>query len=461
MKTLFFSIAALCITSFFLHSCDSNDKENNTSVAEMTNPFDNMSVSDNQSREKIVVISDLHLGPDLSYSETVKHLSRLEQFLNEVRSSKTVKELVIAGDLLDEWYIPAGTATYSGGTQADFIKKIASSNKVVIDAFNNIIKDKTIKVTYVPGNHDMLFDTSKVESILPGINQARDEDRDLIGTYHPDGYPQIAIEHGHRYDFFCNLDPYDNQDIAPGSVLPPGYFFARIAATSFVNQVALGAATKVPSISLTSADASQKALFLYHYGWKYCMENLIWIGNSFEEKVFITNVGGYTGTYSMNDILPYNDANGKITVDLYKNAFTQNNWEKRLKYNNASVMTDMTEAVIGSLKTAFIDEQSNVQYFQNPDSNVRIVIFGHTHIPMIKTYTSIKNEACVYANTGTWVDKKIRTLDAENGLVADQDAINMHFVVITPREDDKNKIYVGLYQYNHGEHLLIDSQTIR
>ena len=46
----------------------------------------------------------------------------------------------------------------------------------------------------------MLLDAERVENILPGINQARDADRKLIGTYHPDGYPQIAIEHGNIFE---------------------------------------------------------------------------------------------------------------------------------------------------------------------------------------------------------------------------------------------------------------------
>lgn len=459
MRQFIYSLLTCGALLLSMPSCSSDDSC--SSVALVQNPFDSMNMSENTSREKIVVISDIHLGPDLSYSETVKHLARLEQFLKEVRSSKTVKELVIAGDLLDEWYIPTRTNTYGGGTQADFVKRLALSNRVVIDMINGIIADGAVKVTYVPGNHDMLLDAEKIASVMPGINQARDADRNLIGTYHPDGYSQIAIEHGHRYDFFCNLDPYDNQDIAPGSVLPPGYFFARIAANSFVNQIDKSAATKVPEVKLNATDASQQSLYLYYYGWKYSLDSVIWVGDSFSDKIFTTNVGGYTAPLSMNDILPYNDATGKIAVDLYKDAFTQANWEKRLKYNNVPVMTSMTKAVIGSLKTEFIDNQSNVQYFQNPSSNVRIVIFGHTHIPMIKTFTNTKGEACVYANSGTWVDKKVRTAEAESGMVVDQDAINMHFVVITPREDDKGKLYVGLYQFKHGEHVLVDNQTIK
>ncbi len=109
----------LCIaSSLCVMSCS---KTNEGSVT--ANPFDTTSESSNNVRDKIVVISDLHLGNDLAYSENVKHLKRLQQFLNEVRSSNTIRELVIAGDMFDEWYIPTRTDTYSGGSQASFIKK--------------------------------------------------------------------------------------------------------------------------------------------------------------------------------------------------------------------------------------------------------------------------------------------------------------------------------------------------
>ena len=84
MKKLNFLL--LVALAFTLASCNSDDKELSN------NPFDSISESSNNERDKIVVISDLHLGNDLAYSENVKHLERLEQFLNEVRSSSTVKE---------------------------------------------------------------------------------------------------------------------------------------------------------------------------------------------------------------------------------------------------------------------------------------------------------------------------------------------------------------------------------
>ncbi len=103
----------------------------------MPNPFDTVTEEVGNEREKIVVISDLHIGNDLSYSENLKHIKRLEQFLNEVRSSETVKELVIGGDMLDEWYIPSRTDTYGGSTQADFVRKTVTANKGVF----NVIKE--------------------------------------------------------------------------------------------------------------------------------------------------------------------------------------------------------------------------------------------------------------------------------------------------------------------------------
>ncbi|MDD4068259.1 MAG: metallophosphoesterase, partial [Bacteroidales bacterium] len=192
-------IVLIVASAISLASCKSDDNNG------LPNPFDTITEEVGNEREKIVVISDLHIGNDLSYSENVKHLKRLEQFLNEIRSSETIKELVIGGDMLDEWYIPSRTDTYSGGTQADFVRKTVAANKVVFNVLNGIIKDGKIKLTYIPGNHDMGFTPENVDIAMPGVNQARDAgEKYPVGTYHPDGYSQIAIEHGHRYDFFCS-----------------------------------------------------------------------------------------------------------------------------------------------------------------------------------------------------------------------------------------------------------------
>ena len=65
-------------------------------------------------RNMIVVMSDLHLGADLTYAECSKNLGSLEKLLKQIKAAPNVKELVIAGDMLDEWFVPANVDTYKG-----------------------------------------------------------------------------------------------------------------------------------------------------------------------------------------------------------------------------------------------------------------------------------------------------------------------------------------------------------
>lgn len=422
-------------------------------------PFDTLIESKNDSRDKIVIISDLHLGNDISYSETVAHIKRLEEFLTEVRTSKTVKELVIAGDMFDDWYIPTRTDTYGGGTQASFVRKTVATNKGVFDVLNRIIMEGKVKVTYIPGNHDMGFTAENINIAMPGVNQARDGgDKFGIGTYYPEGYPEIAIEHGHRYDFFCSLAPGANEADAPGATLPPGYFFARIAANSFVNPTTKEAATKVPEVILNNeGDPEQYSKHQYYKLWKFVMEEVIYVSDSFSEPIIKTNVGNFTKTYSINDIMPRNsESDGSIQMNLYNGLFTQTNWNLRSRYNNVPVMTEINKAIAGSLQTEFLDDQSKIQYFQNPLSNVRVVIFGHTHKPMVKSLKNLDGKDCIYANSGTWEDLKTRDKSA----AIDQDAQKMNFIIVAPVNSDKRKLHIGLYQYKYGKHVMSESKEI-
>ncbi|MEZ5105248.1 MAG: metallophosphoesterase [Draconibacterium sp.] len=338
----------LVASAFILGACNSNDDDI------VANPFDTIGEANNNERNKIVVISDLHMGNDLSYSENVKHLQRLEQFLNEVRSSATIKELVIGGDMFDEWYVPTRVDAYGGGSQAYFVRKTVAANQGVFDILNGIIKDSKIKLTYVPGNHDMGFTSENVNIAMPGVNQARDTDNEYaVGTYHPDDYPEIAIEHGHRYDFFCCATPNANETEAPGATLPPGYFFARIAANSFTDPTTIEAATKAPAVKLNNAgNAEQYSKYVYYNVWKKVLDSVIYVKDNFSDPIIKTNVGNYTKTYAINDILPYNSStDGSIKMNLYNGLFTQENWDERQKVQQCFFSNEINGSnSVGSLK---------------------------------------------------------------------------------------------------------------
>jgi len=397
---------------------------NNTGIG----PFCNGS----SERNMIVIISDMHMGADMAYTECKNNLGPLVKLLQQIRTAPNVKELVIAGDLIDEWFVPANVNTYLGKEQSDFVQRLAAANSGVFAALNQIIQEKKILVTYVPGNHDLGITAASVDLILPGINQARDARG--LGTYIPASLPLLAIEHGHRFNFACAPDPISNKESAPGSILPFGYFYTRIDVLHMMQNCTVPGDTLAVITPNVSGNESQKLAYVY---WKICESVIrnVPITNKFSEKIIVTNSNGFTQTYSINDILPFQlTPGGYIDMKLYKGV--QDNWEERQTINNVAVHIPVASALTNQRNVDSIDIQANTQYFRNPNSNKRIVVFGHTHVARIIPFTNngIKS---IYANSGTWIDDNSGVVGA-----------TMNFVVITPQSSDvSSKTYVKLYNF--------------
>jgi UDP-2,3-diacylglucosamine pyrophosphatase LpxH len=428
MRVLYTIIAVMSL--MILTSCESS---NSAKPADsVITPF----INGGNERNMIVVISDIHLGADLSYAECNTNRGVLAKLLENVRVAPNVKELVIAGDLLDEWFVPANINTYQGKDQNDFVKRIASANKIVFDVLNNIIKEGKILVTYVPGNHDLTITAANVESILPGINQARDDIQGL-GTYTPDDMPVLAIEHGHRYNFFCAPDQISNKDIAPGSIMPPGYFFTRIATLHVIQKALNNGVDPIPGDTMPivtenlAGDESQKLAFSYWKTWQGLMLSLP-VSNKFSDKVIVTNVGGFTETYSINDMMPYQATpGGFIDCKVFKGI--QDSWVERCARNKVEVSTLTAESIAYAADNRETDVQAKREYFMNNKSNKRIVIFGHTHYAEIIQTVNYKNEKSIYANSGTWIDHNASTAN---------------FIVITPQNaNSSSQTYIKLYNF--------------
>ncbi len=419
------SVSYLLLIIFALASCKKSD-QTYTAI----NPFSN----GGSERNMIVIISDLHLGADSSYAECKVNLGPLEKLLKQIKAAPNVKELVIAGDLVDEWFVPATINTYQGKDQADFVQRLATANKGVFDAFNSIIQEGKILVTYVPGNHDLAITEASIELILPGVNQARDNVQGL-GTYSPAACPAIAIEHGHRYNFFCAPDPFSNQDIAPGTIMPPGYFFTRIAALCAKQHNPPPADTLPIVTPNSSGDESQSLLYKYWKMWAISV-NMFPITYRFDETIIITNMNGFTGNYSVDDLVPYQlYPGGYIDVNLYQGI--QDHWEARQTYNHVAIHSTTSHAIDSVMSNTDIDHQANLQYFLNPASDKRIVVFGHTHQPRIVAGVNYDSKKCIYANSGTWIDNN-------------PNQTTMNFVVITPQNlDASSQTHVKLYNFEN------------
>ena len=381
-------------------------------------------------RSQIVVISDIHLGVDDAFAETKENRQALVDFLGQIRNSPNVKELVIAGDLVDEWFLPMNYVMPE--TEGTLVDAIVANNRSVFDAFNNIIGDGIIKVTYTNGNHDILVTQADIERILPGINQARDAEQGL-GTYITGVNSEIAIEHGHRYNFFCAPDPFSNRDITKNdtSILPPGYFFTRIATSSVVENHPASSNT-FPAITGNEKDAIQYGYFLYAKIWDSILSGLP-INESFSDKVIKTNIDGFTEDYAVNDLVPQQDPNtGIFDVKLYKGIM--DNWVERQKINGVAVNIALIDAVMKASDNHFTDTQANIQYFDR-DASRRIVVFGHTHVTRNLLFTNLEGNNTIYANSGTWIDNA-------SGYP------NMTFVVITLPNTDSGIESVNVYKYS-------------
>jgi len=384
--------------------------------------------------QRIVIISDLHLGVDDSFSETVKNKALLVDFLERLVVSN-IDELVIVGDLLDEWFVPL---SYPPITDLEaFFTKVADNNASIMAAFEKVIQSG-VKVFYVPGNHDLLLEAETLSKLIPGIIQARDVDG--LGKYRTGERYEIVIEHGHRYDSFCSPDTLSNKEITGDypSFLPPGYFFTRIA-SSFVVEGKPTFEGDVSQIKAPSKDnVDQYGAYVYYRLWLWTVTTFP-IKEGFDEKVIFCGVNGYDNSFSLNDLVPTVQDDGTISAVLYANA--QRRWDEVQELNGVAVKNPYPQATVGAVDHTFFDGQAVKQYF-NLDPTVDVVVFGHSHVPLVNRFPEGYNREKVYANSGTWID--------ENPAGADR-----CFVVIESGEQTTD---VRLMQYNADGTISITEQ---
>lgn len=375
-------------------------------------------------RNKIVVISDIHIGVDDQYAENVANRPILIDFLKRLQSTKDVRELVIDGDFLDEWFLPVDYPSYTDVQQ--FYKEVIANNQGVIDELNKVA-DSGIKLAYIPGNHDMTQGDEVLQEAIPQIVQIRDAKG--LGTYYTGDRNEVAIEHGHRYDVFSAPDTVTNAELVGNNdtMLPAGYFYARYAATWVLEgrptvEKDLPVVTTVPDKS----DIDQYGAYIY-YSLLQSISTRMTPNEGLEEEIFDMHMDGYDDSYSYLDFYPAQQADGTISAPvLFKNI--QRTWAERQEVNQVKVPNSFVEAVAGTVDWEYYFRQAKAQYLENPDENVEVVVFGHTHVP---AYRTTDNGKC-YINDGTWTDHN-----------TDYPEATRTFAVITTGE----KTTSGLYMY--------------
>jgi hypothetical protein len=175
-------------------------------------------------------------------------------------------------------------------------------------------------------------------------------------------------------------------------------------------------------------DPDQYGAYLYYRIWSGEM-NRITPFERFEDRVIDMKIDGYKGKYSIKDFYPIVQSDGSISAPtLFKNY--QRDWDKIQDNNLVAVKTSFVESVAGALDSEYFFKQARRQYLENANQKVDVVVFGHTHNPILRELPNVVGK--YYVNSGTWIDENTYHPAAST------------FVVVTSRDTEDS---AELYEY--------------
>jgi UDP-2,3-diacylglucosamine pyrophosphatase LpxH len=191
--------------------------------------------------KKRIYIADIHMnaGRGFKKSNSVhpyewlgkEEANRFAKFLEYLNDSATIREVVILGDLMDDWVYPVNEEPPSLQDILD-----ASINKNIFQALRKLSQNEKINVLYLPGNHDMGATKELIAKNFPGKkNSQKNSQKNSRGmvfggtALNNSVYrtSRLRAEHGSAHAMFNAPDAINS----PGSRLPLGYFISRVIAT--------------------------------------------------------------------------------------------------------------------------------------------------------------------------------------------------------------------------------------
>ena len=376
--------------------------------------------NDTIQRNAIVCISDIHMGEARAaaghYCWFSENATALENMLDSVLASKSVRQLVILGDLFDEWVIPyrmmAFDTTSGIHNSSDYFHFVANSpvNSPVISRLKTIAASGTIQLLYVPGNHDMLLTQQILEDIIPGV--AWQGNIPGLGNYSP--VDEIIMEHGHRFDFFNCPQPLVN----PGHILPPGYFISRLQAEGLWESCGRKAS------NIKSANGSVEFLIAWISTIAYLQAHYSITLNPDSSNIGMSGIDGYQGTLS------YSGVQNMYTPSI------ETVWDATQSQNGVPVHISVIAGLLDG-GTDLYPVASYEYLSASSPKHYSLAVLGHTHEPELLVYPAGKNYQGIYANSGSWVNASLCSHPVRT------------FLVIWPGQWTGSDLdVVCLYQYN-------------
>jgi UDP-2,3-diacylglucosamine pyrophosphatase LpxH len=357
---------------------------------------------------KRIFISDIHMGdkrsainadppPPYAYGwftpkegPNHNHPEMLADFLkNYILIDDSVAEVIILGDLFDEWVVPANKNPFEfpGESQFEAIAG-APQNIPAVDMLKKLAEKG--KLTYLTGNHDFLGTIEPgedtIKKILPGVKYIGSQG---VGAYKTgDG---ILAEHGHRFALFNA--PWIKDGKGSGlaaSWLPFGFYITRLNVQyeaekgkgygffEFIQDAIIKKYTtafiegNIRSIAKEIDKLIIDTFEVFH-------ADEIFAG---QDGIKMDGLNGVPGTVKWAEI-------EKHFARIYSD------WEKMHPDNGSAF-----HALINNL----FKLKSAVEFVLK-NEKPKILLFGHTHHWKFET-REYGNGPQIYANTGAWINKR-------------------------------------------------------
>lgn len=323
-----------------------------------------------QDKQQVVILSDIHIGTNLPtcwYQKSV-HEKPLLGILDWICQNKaTIKEVVLAGDIVDTW-------TYPISVKPPTFADIVASNPAVLGPNGGIAKVLDAlggAVTYLPGNHDIqVTDKDVAQIVSPAGHKLRFSPVGLrIG--------EIEVLHGHQFTLFNAPDL--STPLAP---LPVGHFVTRMISTYMQKNLAPGK---------TVADLPDQGN-PNGVDWSDVIADLVKKGDFSLASALLTGLAGKLGVSENEQILL---ANGTTTTIAKVKPLYQNLFSRWVEMNGGGQDGQLvaSKAALADYDSSFMGWFAQRHAFNH---NLNTVIFGHTHGPISGLSCSLVN----YVNAG-------------------------------------------------------------
>jgi len=332
-------------------------------------------------KSKIVVLSDVHIGTNYvsNWYQDSFHQNYLKRVLQYViDNALEIKELVLLGDIVDFWTFPPQIVPPS-------FDEMITKNPVIFGKdgmFSKVLDALNGNVTYVLGNHDMGLTQEDLNKI-PNPNYKIKFCQDIM--YYPLGNDKsIALGHGNYFTIFNQQYLAPQNPIMP---LPVGHFVTR--------SIAYKVAKDLQGTGKTAADLEKsgepngiilaiiKEISPYLIGGKSIADFSL-------SQTLLKVIADATGVqenqvFKISINKTVKDVTLKEALEIYDNLFTEWAIKYGLLYAFKSIMADGDGSYMGwfAQKNAF-------------ENNSKLVVMGHTHIPISRLEQSLIS----YSNVG-------------------------------------------------------------